>query len=164
MSTTSFEERVGKLERQLRFWRLLVICLAVACLAAFAARLNAAPSRLEARIIAAQQFDLIDANSRVLGRMTRDIEDPGGGAGFFLLYANQKPAVGMQVDGKNGPTVSLFNSDGHSRAMISFSNDGPAVELFDEANRPLIAMEIGQKGPRFKVFDKSLTRYVWTAP
>jgi len=164
MTTNLLAERVEHLERQQRFWRLSFLCLAVLCLAAFAAHLNAAPDWIEARIVAAQQFDLIDAKSRVLGRMTRDIGDPNGGAGFFLLYPNEKPAVGMQLGSKIGPGVSLFNAEGRLRASVSFNDEGPAVELFDEANRPIIAMEIGKKGPRFKVFDKSLTRYVWTAP
>lgn len=164
MTTSPLAERVEHLERQLGFWRLSVLCLAVLCLAAFAARLNAAPDRIEARIIAAQQFDLIDANSHVLGRMTRDIGDPGGGAGFLLLYPNQKPAVGMLLSSGLGPRVSLFDADGRSRAAVSFSDLGPRIELFDEARRPIIAMEIGKKGPRFLVFDKALTRVVWAAP
>ena len=86
------------------------------------------------------------------------------GAGFLLLYPNQKPALGMQLDNKLGPAVTLFNSDGHETVSIRSDPNGPAINLADESHRPVIAMQILKNVPKFAVFDKSLTKYVWEAP
>ncbi len=82
----------------------------------------------------------------------------------MFIYPNKKAAVQIGLGSKYGPAVSLFDTDGRTRADMIFTADGPAVELDDDAHRPIIAMEIRAQGARFKVLDKSLTKYLWVAP
>jgi hypothetical protein len=165
LANVSLADRVERLERQLGFWRLSVVALTCLSLTVLAARLSAAPERFTARIVAAQQFDILNASGQVVGRMNQDPGDPTGVSGqMVFMYPNQKAAIHIGLVPKYGPSVSLLDTDGRIRANIIFGPDGPAVELDDDAHRPIIAMEVRTQGPRFKVFDKSLTKYVWVAP
>jgi hypothetical protein len=165
LTNISVTERVELLERQLRFWRVMVLLVAGSCFGVLAGRLSAAPERLTARIVSAQQFDVLNASGRVVVRMNQDPGDPTGVAGgMVFMYPNQKAAISIGLNEKYGPSVSLLDTDGRIRAHMVFASDGPAVELDDDAHRPIIAMEVRTQGPRFKVFDKSLTKYVWVAP
>jgi hypothetical protein len=165
MTTSPLVERVENLERQLRFLRLSLVFLAVLCVTVLATRLRATTDRIDARIVSAQQFDILNVEGKVVGRINNDPGDPTGfSGGLVLMYPNHKAALSLGTGGKYGPGVSLFDMDGRARAMMGFAPDGPAIDLFDEAHRPIISMEIRSKGPRFKVFDKSLKKYVWTAP
>jgi hypothetical protein len=122
-------ERVERLERSLIFWRIGAVCLLLVCFGISAARLTAAPDELEARIITAQEFNLVD-HGRVLARLVGDPTNPNGGGGLVLMYPDQKPALGIQLDDKFGPAVALYDDDG-SRGYISIRLDqyGPAIDL-----------------------------------
>jgi hypothetical protein len=165
METTALSERVERLERQIKFWKLSVFVLFVLSATALTTRLFATTDRMDARIVAAQEFQILNASGKVVGRMNEDPGNPTGfSGGLVFMYENQQPAISMGIETTYGPHINLHDTDGRTRASVSFGPDGPAVDLFDKAQRPLIAMEIRDKGPRFKVFDKSLTKYIWTAP
>src|ERR1700682_2937827 len=103
--------RIAKLERQLRFWRVLVALLAILCAVGITTHLRAAPTRIDAIAVVAHEFDLVNASGRVTARLASDPTNPDS-PNLVLKYPNDKPAMLLGIDNKTGVSISLLNSEG----------------------------------------------------
>jgi hypothetical protein len=151
--------RLDKLERQLNFWRALVVLSVLVCGASIATQLRAAPTRIDATAVVAHEFDLVNASGRVTARLASDPTNPDS-PNLVLKYPNDKPAMLLGTDSKTGASISLLNSEGIPRVMLNESADGPAISLFDENDRIRIELDALKPGPQISVYDKARKRTV----
>jgi len=163
MLNNSLEKRIGRLESQVRFWRLIVVALAVLSLASLAERLSAKTERIDATAVVAQEFDLINAKGRITARLTDDPANPDAPLLAFK-YPNDKPALTVGLFGEQGPAVSVFNKDGAERASLGQGPQGPSLYLFDNDGHVRIIADIDKEGPQIMILNKAMNKKVWVAP
>ncbi len=147
------------LRRQLLLYRGLVIVLGLLFVGAVATRLGAAPTHIEATVVSAHEFNLVNATGRVTARLTSDPSNPDS-PNLVLKYPNDKPAILLGIDNKTGSSVSLLNSNGLPRAIMSEDANGPSLTLFDEADKIRIVLDAGRAGPQISIYDKNRKRTV----
>lgn len=80
-----------------------------------------------------------------------------------MKYPNDKPAVLIEVDNKTGSSISLLNSDGNPRAIMSEHANGPSFGLFDEDAKLRMLVHAENQAPEIIIFDKAKKK-VWVAP
>lgn len=169
MQDTDLSIRLYKLERQLKFWRTLTVLTLILCAAGMATYLGATPAwikatRVDATAVVAREFDLVNAKGRVTARLAPD-PDNSDFPEFVLKYPNDKPAVHLSVNnktvkGKTFASISLLNTDGLPRAMMTENADGPSLTLFDEDARIRIEVDALKPGPQISIYDKDRKRTV----
>jgi hypothetical protein len=169
MQDTDLSTRLYQLERQLKFWQTLTVLTLILCAAGMATHLGATPTwikttRVDATAIVAHEFDLVNATGRVTARLAPD-PDNLDFPEFVLKYPNDKPAIHLSVNNKNVKTntfasISLLNTDGAPRAMMTENANGPSLTLFDEDARIRIEVDALKPGPQISIYDKARKRTV----
>jgi hypothetical protein len=159
--------RLHKLERQVKFWRTLVILSGLLSAAGVATHLEANPNwikttRVDATAVVAKEFDLVNASNRVTARLIPNPDNPDFPA-LVLKYPNDKPAALIEVDDEAGSSISLLNSDGRPRAILKESTNGPALSLFDENSKLRITATARGDASQIAIYDKS-TKRIWVVP
>jgi hypothetical protein len=167
MQDTDLSKRLDKLERQLGFWRTLTVLALILCAAGMATHLGATPAwikttRVEATAVVAHEFDLVNPSGRITARLVSDPTDPDS-PNLVLKYPNDKPAILLGIDSKTGSEISLLNSDGKPRAIMSENATGPSLSLFDEDAKLRMLLHAENQAPEIIIFDKA-TKKVWVAP
>jgi hypothetical protein len=156
--------RLGKLERQVRVWRSLTICSLILCAAGVVTHLQANPNwikatRVDATAVVAREFDLVNPSGRVTAKLVSDPDDPDS-PNLAFKYANDKPGILLGIDRKLGSSLTLLNSHGQPRIIMSDPTDGPHITLFDEDARIRIVLDAGKQGPQISIYDKNRKRTV----
>jgi hypothetical protein len=151
--------RLGKLERQVNFWRILTVLSLILCAARLASHLGAAPTRIDATAVVAREFDLVNENGRVTARLAPLPDNPDSPY-LVLKYPNDKAAISIGVENKSGSSINLLNSDGEPRAILHENTNGPALSLFDEDRRIRMELDALRPGPQISIYDKAKKRTV----
>jgi hypothetical protein len=165
-SAMNNEELVGyveRLQRQIRFWRILVVLSLLVSLGVAVSRLSASAERIDAKAVVAQQFELVNSTGRIVARWAQgDPVDPNA-AELLFKYPNDKQAAAVGVLGGE-PFFTVFNTDGHSRATLTESSEGSEIDLFDEEGHVRIIAKVKRSGPEIMILNKSMTKKIWVAP
>jgi hypothetical protein len=156
------EQRLDRLERQIRLWKALTIILAAVTVAAFVSRASAKPLRIDATAVVAEEFDLANPNGRIMARLVPDPADSNAPALVFK-YPNNKAAAIIGVS-NGGPSVGLFDTAGNSRAMLSEFSNGPSLSLLDTDGNLRVLVHAQNKKPEAIIYGTSLADKVWVAP
>lgn len=154
--------RLEKLERQTRFWQLFGVLAGIICAISLVIRLNAAPVRVDATAVVAHEFDLVNTSGRITARLASD-PDNKDSPNLVLKYADDKPAILLGIDSKAGSSISLLDSRGQARAIISEQENGPLFSLFDEHDRLRIIITTAAGTPQVVIYDAN-TKKIWSAP
>jgi len=122
--------RVAKLERQLKFWRVAVVLLAVVIAVSVVGRLTALPTQSEAAAVTAHEFNLVNKSGRVIGHwgaIPNDSDFPV----FELNYPNDKQAVFLGVKTATEAGVGVLDINGRVRALMAEDAYGPTLSVSD---------------------------------
>lgn len=139
------EERVARLEGQVRLLRVLAAGGVGLALALGAALVLAGPRRVEAR-----GLDLVDAQGRVLG--TFGVDEAGVALRIRDERGIERVRLGMVRD---LPSLLLFDEGGAQRVVLESAPPGPGLALFgpdgrasaifaDEEGTPLLSAPTGR--------------------
>jgi hypothetical protein len=162
MPTALVEQRLDRLEQQIRFWKILTIILAAVSVTALVSRASAKPLRIDATAVVAEEFDLANADGRIMARLVHDPADPNAPALVFK-YPNNKAAAIIGVS-NGGPSVGLFDTAGNSRAMLTEFSNGPSLSLLDTDGNLRVLVHAQNKNPEAIIYGKSIADKVWVAP
>jgi hypothetical protein len=154
--------RLDNLERRVNFWRTLVVLLVILCAASMVSQLRAAPARIDAKAVFAQEFNLVNSAGRVTARFAPQPDEPDFPY-LVLKYPNNQPAVSIGVESESASTIIALNNNGHPRALMSEHEDGPAVSLFDEGDKLRVAMVAKGAATQIAIYDKN-TKRIWVVP
>jgi hypothetical protein len=162
MPTDLLTQRLDRLERQIKFWRILTVVLTAVSLAALVSRSTAKPLRIDATAVVAEEFDLANPNGRIMARLVPDPADPNA-PGLVFKYPNNKAAAEIGVS-QSGPFVSLFDTDGKSRAILAEAANGPSLALLDVDGNLRMLAHAENKKPEIIIYGNSITNKMWVAP
>jgi len=151
--------RLDKLERQLRFWRALVILSVLVCGVSIASQLRAVPTRIDATTVIAREFDLVNPSGRVTARLAPLPDNPDSPY-LALKYPNDKAAISIGVESESASSVSVLNGNGLPRIFMHEGANGPDLSLFDEDGRPRIIVDAFTPGPQISIYYKARKRTV----
>jgi hypothetical protein len=160
---TKISVRLDKLERQLNFWRTLMVFLVILCAAIIATHLRATPTRINATTVVAQEFDLVNAAGRVTARLAPLDSDNPDLPTIVLKYPNDKAAILIGVESKSGSSISALSNNGQPRATMGEHADGPAFTLFDEDDKLRVAANAKGQATQIAIYDKN-TKRIWVVP
>ena len=65
MGNDAMNARLDRLQRQVAFWRAWVVIATIASIVGVVSHLAAAPTRIDATAVVAQEFDMVNAAGRV---------------------------------------------------------------------------------------------------
>jgi hypothetical protein len=156
------EQRLDRLEQQIRFWKVLTIIVAVVSVAALVSRASAKPLRIDATAVVAEEFDLANPNGRIMARLVPDPADSNAPALLFK-YPNNKAAAIIGVS-NGGPSVTLFDTAGNSRALLAGFSNGPSLSLLDTDGNLRVLIHAQNKKPEAIIYGNSISDRVWVAP
>jgi hypothetical protein len=167
MQDADLSVRLGKLERQMKFWRSLTVLSLMLCAAGVVTHLEANPNwikttRVDATAVVAREFDLVNATGRVTARLAPLPDDPDSPY-LALKYPNDKPAISLGVESKSGSSISVHSNNGQPRATMGEHADGPAFTLFDEDDKLRVAAVAKGQSTQIAIYDKD-TKRIWVVP
>jgi hypothetical protein len=154
--------RLDKLERQLNFWRVLVVLSVFVCGVSIDTQLRASPTRIDATAVVAQEFDLVNPSGRVTARLAPLPDNPDSPY-LALKYPNDQAAISLGVESGSGSSFSLLSNDGHPRVLLGEHADGPAISLYDEDDKLRVAANAKGQATQIAIYDKN-TKRIWVVP
>jgi hypothetical protein len=164
MTGTSLDDRVSKLEKQLGFWKLSTVCLAVLSLSAvLVSHARAKPLRIDATAVVANEFDLANPHGRIVARLALDPAEPDNAPMLVFKYPNNNAAAMIGVSG-SGPFVSLFATNGDTRASLDEEPQGPHLALLDEDAKLRVLVDAENQKPEIVIYGESIKQKLWVAP
>ncbi len=112
-------QRLSRLERSDRCWKLLASSLLGALLILTLMGASTQKNGNVAEVIRAQRFVLIDADGQTRGELTVEKEWSG---------------------------LRLKDANGRVRALLAIESEGPVLELWDEKGKARTTLGVGRKG------------------
>ena len=136
MVTENVEERLERLERTTRRYRLVLagigtvvlVCAVIWVVLGGVGRVQAQQSAKAGKVIRANKFILEDENGKVRAELTMD----KGGPILELGNENGKVRAELFTDSSGRPWLALYNKYGNC-IRLTISKDGTALDLFDES-------------------------------
>lgn len=139
--------RVGRLERESRFWRMVSVFLvlsfgSVLLLGAGKSEEMGVPGELRAR-----QFVLVDERGTVVGRLG-PLHNGAMGLGFYEM--GKKSRVLLSVDQEGGSSLSLIGKDGQGSLLLKADGTGATgLRLLDKQWKTRAALATWPDGSPF---------------
>jgi hypothetical protein len=106
------------------------------------------------RILAAEEFQLVDEKGTVRAALSMSM----GGPGMILFdKAGKFRAVLSLATGEDTPVISLADAQEHYRATLALKVNGePYLALLDKAGKVRMSFSLeGEKGPRIALLDSN---------
>ena len=150
METEDTEERLKKLERATRRYRLALVSMGavLACAVAWVVIGTAGRAPVQkpgeaGKVIRANRFVLEDEN----GDIRAALAEPG----LVLYDANGQVRAGLTMT-DYGPSLALSDENGQTRAALGASKDGPLLALNDENGKGRAGLFVTKDGPALVLF------------
>ena len=116
----TIEQRLEKLERQNRMFKIIIVAISLGCAAIAAAGGSAG----EDKVIMAREFRLIDSQGKTRGLFSLE----AGGSPVIALFdakGKNRGSFGLLADGS--PFFGLYAAQGKTRGLFSLLADGTQV-------------------------------------
>ncbi len=157
-------QRLCRLERQIRRWKVLGI--AAAAVLGLTVVMGAAGNKDKevAEEIRARRFYVVDRDNKIrvaIAVVVRDGVERGVGLALYDANGKRRASIGLSRDGSN---VLLKDTEGRTRAaLVVLPNGRPGLALYDESFRPRAAMVAFRDGPVIRLRDAN-GNPIWTVP
>lgn len=142
--------------------QLLAAASVLLCAMAIVAQSPIRTDRIDAKLILAHEFDLVNPAGRITARLVSDPKNQGS-PDLVMLYPSGQPAILIGVDSETGSSISVLNAKGQPRASITEGLKGPYLALFDEDDKLRVAVDASNRSPTITIYDARLKKR-WTVP
>lgn len=142
----TLEERLARIEREVRWWRRVAVAIAAAALALVAVRAlerdAAAEPKGSISSVRAEAFELVDAK----GARTAALVNSEGGPHLLLLGTKGQALMDVGVE-NDGPQIVQFTPEGKNRVVITIGSNGlPRIQLNDAKDDPRVLLAAEPSG------------------
>jgi len=135
-------DRLGKLERQSRRWRLAAFLATIGLVAVFAMAQTSTPRELNAERVTARAFTLIDSTGKTRARWGSTEDGPA----LFLFDEAGRARVGLAATKEGSAGLELYDAAGNRKVGLNVTNDEPRLFLYDDAGKMRAGLTVSKDG------------------